>query len=212
MEKLKRLVERPFGELLFAHAVVIGDGATERAFLPPILREAVGSRAHGISVIDSEGMNDTLVQAVIKFARHAQLPVVVFADSDTAGADRVRSLASQGLLDESAEVVWVGEPGTTSSCSKPGRSIAIERMLIDAAPEACMAACEAMGTPATDIGSLLSTMKDLKGTVGATLAREFLLRHPYGDGTDWPEPLRRLAALLREEFGGHRALADQAAQ
>jgi putative ATP-dependent endonuclease of OLD family len=32
MEKLKRQVERLFGELLLASAIVIGDGATERAF------------------------------------------------------------------------------------------------------------------------------------------------------------------------------------
>ena len=50
MEKLKRLAERPFGDLLFASAIVVGDGATERAFLPVVLHEALGPLAHGISV------------------------------------------------------------------------------------------------------------------------------------------------------------------
>ncbi len=104
MEKLKRFVERPFGELLFARAVVIGGGATERAFLPPILRAALGSQAHGISVIDSTGMDNNLVPAVIKFARHAEFPIVVFADSDSAGKKRLQQLVDECRLDESTEV------------------------------------------------------------------------------------------------------------
>ena len=52
MEKLKRLAERPFGEILFASAIVVGDGATERGFLPPVLRHALGAKAHGVCVID----------------------------------------------------------------------------------------------------------------------------------------------------------------
>lgn len=210
MERLKRLVERPFGELLFARAVVVGDGATERAFLPPILRESMGSLANGVSVIDSGGMNNDLVQAVIKFARHAELRLVVFADSDTEGRNRVQTLISRGVLDESVEVVWAGGPDTASHGSRAGRSTAIERMLADAAPEACLAACEVMGAPAVDIGDLLPTMKDLKGTIGTALAREFLRRHPYTGGTDWPEPLRRLTTLLREGLAGPAAIADEA--
>lgn len=210
MERLKRLVERPFGELLFARAVVIGDGATERAFLPPVLRESIGSLANGVSVIDSGGMNNDLVQAVIKFARHAELRLVVFADSDTEGRNRVQALISRDVLDGSAEVVWAGESDTASRGSRAERSTAIERMLIDAAPEACLAACEAMGAPAAEIGDLLPTMKDLKGTIGTALAREFLHRHPYADGTGWPEPLRRLTAMLREGLAGPPAITDEA--
>ena len=108
MEKLTRLVERPFGELLFARAVVIGDGATERAFLPPVLREALGPLAHGVSVIDSAGMNADIVRAVIKFARHVTIPLVVFADGDGAGRRIVQTLLDEELIEESAEVVRSG--------------------------------------------------------------------------------------------------------
>ena len=44
MEKLKRMVERPFGELLFASIVVVGDGATERALLPVLIRQCSALR------------------------------------------------------------------------------------------------------------------------------------------------------------------------
>ena len=51
MEKLRRLVERPFGELLFASAVVIGDGATERALLPPLSPQCPRESRHTTSVL-----------------------------------------------------------------------------------------------------------------------------------------------------------------
>ncbi len=211
MEKLKRLVERPFGELLFAHAVVIGDGATERGFLPPVLRAALGPRAHGISVIDSAGMQNELVEAVIKFARHTGLRLVVFADSDTGGAKRIQSLASEDKLHPGNEVVCSGARSTTSSSSKDRQGAAIEKMLIEAAPEACMAAGAAMGTPTDNENGLLAIMKKHKGTIGAALAQEFLQRHPYGDGADWPEPLRQLTSLLREKNEDSTAASREAA-
>jgi len=214
MEKLKRLVERPFSELLFARAVVIGDGATERAFFPPILRAALGSRAHGISVIDSGGMNNNLVSAVIKFARHAEFPIVIFADSDTAGAERVRQLVGQSKLDESTEVVWASESSTHADSSQQDRSVAIERMMIDASSEACKAACKAMGTSVadeTDERDLLSALQDHKGAIGTTLAKEFLSTHPYTDGSNWPKPLRELTELMKARLNETPATAPEVA-
>lgn len=200
MEKLARLVERPFGELLFARAVVIGDGATERAFLPPVLREALGPLAHGISVIDSAGMKADVAGPVIKFARHATIPLVVFADHDAAGRRAVKALVDDWTLDEPSEVVWSAAAGP----DEPGaeRGAAIERMMINAAPDACMAACEALNTPVEGSEQLLDAMKGLKGSIGGLLASEFIERHPYGDGNGWPEPLRQLADALRKRLSG----------
>lgn len=202
MEKLTRLVERPFGDLLFARAIVIGDGATERAFLPPVLREALGPRAHGISVVDSAGMNDQVVRAVIKFARHVEVPVVVFADADRAGAARINSLVSDGLLDESREVVWVSGAGAgvdrSDRSAEPGA--VIEKMMINAAPEVCGAACAALGEAPGAAADLLEVMKRHKGTIGAVLAREFVAARPFAQASGWPEPLRRLMVVLRERL------------
>ncbi len=97
-EATNRALERPVRDLLFARAIVVGDGATERAFLPPVLRDALGPLAHGISVVDSVGMERGLVGAVIKFARHIDVPLVIFADDDSAGRRQVgHFVASQQL-------------------------------------------------------------------------------------------------------------------
>ena len=190
-------MERPFGELLFARAVVIGDGATERAFLPLVLREAIGPLAHGVSIVDSAGMNPDIVRAVIKFARHVGIPLVVFADNDVAGKQAVKSLIGAGTLKESAEVVWSGledEKGTELGG-------AIERMMIHADREACVAACRSLSVSVGPEGDLLNAMKGLKGTIGGPLAHEFVMRHPYSSNTGWPEPLKQLVELLRAELG-----------
>ncbi|MEK8228708.1 TOPRIM nucleotidyl transferase/hydrolase domain-containing protein [Oerskovia sp. M15] len=96
MEKLKRLAERPFGEILFASAIVVGDGATERGFLPPVLRQALGAKAHGVCVIDPESMSTPTALAVAKFANTVGTPWFIFADSDPAGVAAVKALATTG--------------------------------------------------------------------------------------------------------------------
>lgn len=202
MEKLTRQVERPFGDLLFASAIVIGDGATERAFLPLVLRESLGPLAHGISVIDSGGMNDPIVRAVIKFARHAEVPLVVFADADQAARNTVDRLVKAGLLDASDEVVWAEHPGSSDQPGpRRGRTVAIERMMIEADVDACLAACRALGETLEPEDDVLEVMKRLKGSIGDVLAREFLAANPFVGEVDWPEPLRRLTSVLRGHLG-----------
>ena len=200
MQKLTRLAERPFGELLFASAIVIGDGATERAFLPPVLREALGALAHGISVIDSAGMNDQLVRAVIKFARHADVPLVVFADGDHAGRTRIGQLVDDGMLDEPREVVWTTRPSPTQPDQRREPSAAVEKMLIRAAMDVCEAACRALGeTPEGEV-EVFEAMKRHKGSIGAALARELVAARPIEEEEAWPEPLRNLVNVLRQHL------------
>ena len=200
MEKLTRLAERPFGDLLFARAIVIGDGATERAFLPPVLREALGPLAHGISVVDSVGMNDQIVRSVIKFARHVEVPLVVFADADQAGRARIANLVADGLVDESRDVVWANYPDFEQSDRGKESSVAIEKMMIGVAPDVCIAACASLGEAPQDKTDLLAAMKRHKGTIGAILAREFIAARPRAQASAWPGPLRRLTLVLREHL------------
>ena len=201
MEKLTRLVERPFGELLFASAIVIGDGATERAFLPPVLREALGALAHGISVIDSGGMNDPIVRAVIKYARHVDVPIVVFADGDHAGRTRIGQLVDAGTLDEDREVVWITRPDSAQPDQRSHSGVAVEKMLIGPALDVCKAACRALGESPTEAEvDVLEAMKRHKGTIGAALAREFIAVRPAEDEGSWPEPLCKLVDVLRRHL------------
>ena len=207
MEKLTRLAERPFGDLLFASAIVIGDGATERAFLPLVLRAALGPLAHGISVIDSGGMDGQVVPSVIKLARHVEAPLVVFADSDEAGRNSVRHLVTEELLNENLEVVWARDPRAQQVDRGKKSSVAVERMMIDFDSSVCLRACALLGDDPKVNGDILGTMKRHKGSIGGVLAREFVKAYP--DETEWPEPLVKLVSILRDRLGGEPVNAKE---
>ena len=138
MEKLKRLAERPFGEILFSSAIVLGDGATERALLPPLLRYALGARAHGLCVIDPESLKSDVAKAAVKFAEITNLPWFAIADSDSAGRDDVKDLMNGSNRHEADTIVWNGMPDLTAPNGRVG---ATEAMIVnfdhDLAKEAC---------------------------------------------------------------------------
>jgi putative ATP-dependent endonuclease of OLD family len=194
MEKLKRLVERPFGELLFASAIVVGDGATERAFLPIAIRHALAGRAHGVCVIDPESMNSDLAGAAIKFAKLIDVPWLLFADSDGPGTAAANSLIAEYGEGDSSNVVWVTSAGQRSL----GTGGAIEAMLVEFDAELCRTACLAVrpDLPATD--SALQLLTKMKGSVGPTLARRLIDEYP--DVETWPEPLRVLVDKLNSRL------------
>jgi putative ATP-dependent endonuclease of OLD family len=186
MEKLKRLVERPFGELVFASALVIGDGATERAFLPIVIRHALGTTAHGVAVVDPESMKSELAIAAVKFAKLVGIPWLLFADSDGPGRDAAATLADG----DETRIVWVTRTAGTA------RSVdtAIEQMLIDFDPALCRDACLRVRPDLDPAESELEMMKGLKGSVGGVLAG--MLVEKYPDPSSWPEPLRDLVNRL----------------
>jgi putative ATP-dependent endonuclease of OLD family len=193
MEKLRRQVERPFGELIFAKAVVIGDGATERAFLPVVIRHALGHSAHGVCAIDPGSMNSPLAKAAVKFAHITKTPWVLFADGDDAGTSAAEELMAEGDGDRT-RLVWIGTTdaaGVTSLC-------AFEAMMSTFDDEICWAACEDV-RPGTDRSKpLLKAMKTVKGSVGVALARR--LTEKYPDSAAWPGPLQALLMRLRQEL------------
>ena len=201
VEKLRRLVERPFGELLFAAAVVVVDGATERAFLPPVLRSALGRRAYGVSVVDTNGMGTPYAFAVVRFAERVGMPWILFADSDRPGrtaADRIL----QAFHGSPTQVVWSGS-------GAPVRSGALEKLLCDFDEATCRAACETLG-PVEPGTATLTAMKSSKGAIGHVLAREFLRAHPWSDGAsygrpDWPAPLVELVTKVHQIMEGDGA-------
>jgi putative ATP-dependent endonuclease of OLD family len=208
MEKLRRLVERPFGELLFASAVVVGDGATERALVPPLARHRLGVRAHGLCVVDPGSMASDHATAVVKFAKLVGIPWILFADTDEQGRRAVQRLIDDLGDGDTGHVVWVpGEPGE-------GHDGATEQMFIDHDRETCVLACRALGF---DEGAdLLDFMKRKKGALGRLLAEEHIDRHPWpcpsdvatGSTTEnsdseewpsdpnWPSPLVKLMQWL----------------
>ncbi len=167
MEKLRRMVERPFGELMFASAIVLGDGATERALLPPVLRHALPGRAHGVCVVDPGGMNSPYAEAIVDFADLTGVPWFLFVDSDGPGRAAAAKLAD-GNADR---IVWVPEEATGAA-----KGEATERMLIDFDADLCERACEKIGHRAGD--DLLRFMKGRKGVLGHLIAVELIATAP----------------------------------
>jgi putative ATP-dependent endonuclease of OLD family len=188
MEKLRRSVERPFGELLYASAVVLGDGATERALLPRLLRYVLGPIATGVCVIDPGSMGDPAAVGALKAARLLDVPWFIFADCDAAGNAAVSSLLA-GLL-PAAEHTRARQDHVV----EVGGGAATEAMFAAFDVELCRAAATA-ARPGIDTSEVLDALTKVKGTIGRYLADELIGRYP--DSERWPEPLRRLTDLIR---------------
>lgn len=191
MEKLKRLAERPFGEILFSSAIVLGDGATERALLPPLLRHALGARAHGLCVIDPESLKSDVAKAAIKFAEMTNLPWFAIADSDDAGRNDVKELTGSSNRQQSDTIIWNGKADSTAP---NGRTGATEAMLVDFDAQLAKDACELVRPDMVPVSNILKSMSKLKGSIGVTLAGLMIQRHP--DHTKWPAPLQELISKL----------------
>lgn len=199
MEKLRRLVERPFGELVFASALIVGDGATERAFLPIVIRHALGTRAHGVCVVDPENIASSLGHAAIKFAKLIGIPWLLFCDSDPAGQAAAQQLMDAHADGDASHLVLI--TGGDPIDGAPG---AIERMLITFDEDLCRDACFDTRPNLDAESSTLDLMKRVKGSVGTALARGLISKYP--NPTDWPAPLttllEQLTAFLGAETGG----------
>lgn len=92
--KVRRLVERPYGEVLFARLVIIGDGATERAGLPVFARAHWGGiepEGKCVSIIDPGGLSQAA--PVVKVLEDLGIAWLILADGDEAA---VRDLATIG--------------------------------------------------------------------------------------------------------------------
>ncbi len=191
MEKLKRLVERPFGELLFASALVIGDGATERAFLPPVIRHALGHRAHGVCVIDPGSLGSPLANAAVKFAELISIPWVLFSDSDEKGREAAIKLVKTHANGEQSHIVWV--EGNNSD--RDSSSSAFEHMMTHFDRGLSIQACK-------EINEYQTRLNKLKGSVGTPLAKLFIEK--YSKLETWPLPLQELTSKLEALLETHR--------
>ncbi len=198
MEKLKRQVERPFGELLFASALIIGDGATERGMLPPLIRHALGPLAHGVCVIDPGSMNSPLASAAVKFARLVGMPWYLFADGDGDGLAAVRTLCgAHGDADE------LGQPRAVLRETQG----ASESMMVAFDDGLCRAAALAARPGDDESFTTLELLTRCKGSAGPHLAHELISRYPNAE--DWPDSIRRLIAILRNALAASSGSVEE---
>lgn len=189
MEKIRRLVERPFGELLFASSVVLGDGATERGFLPVVLRHALQHRSHGVATIDTGSLNGELSKAVVKFAAMTRMPCVIFADSDSAGKAAIKDLLGVAGA-YPITVVWINGVDSKGN-PNPG---AIEDMLLDFDELMCGRVCDHV-RPGLN-GTIKQRLKQIKGSSGRYLAEEMIRSYPTVSA--WPPPVQQLVETLKD--------------
>lgn len=188
-------MERPFGELLFASAVIIGDGATERALIPPVLRHSLKGRAHGVCVVDPGSMNSEHAVAIVKFAQLVGIPWFLFSDSDKPGQKAARDLIQIHGDGNESRVVWVREPSALVGT----RGIATEQMLIDFSSDLCERACETIGFEQG--ADVLKFMSRHKGAIGSLIANELIKlgEWPAGESEQnslWPLPICSLVRKL----------------
>lgn len=112
--QFRRFVERPFGEIIFARAIVLCDGSTERYVLPILLSGHFGSNPAGlgISFVDCESMNKPHTQMIVRAAHDLDLPWLAFTDNDTAGQFALGNVThpatGEALTRDSDEVVMSG--------------------------------------------------------------------------------------------------------
>ena len=112
--QFRRFVERPFGEIIFARAIVLCDGSTERYVLPALLSGyfKCDPAGLGISFVDCESMNKPRTSSVIRAAHDLELPWLAFTDRDAAGHFALRNIThpatGKPLTPDSDQVVMSG--------------------------------------------------------------------------------------------------------
>ncbi len=123
--QFRKYVERPFGEILFARAIVFGDGSTERCVLPVLLSGYFGCHPAGlgISFFDCESMDQNQTGVVVKAAHDLGIRWLIFVDNDPSGSKALNRiyhpLTGEKLTIESEEVIVSGDEQ-------------IEQLLVDA--------------------------------------------------------------------------------
>lgn len=109
--KVRRLVERPYGEVLFARLVIIGDGATERAGIPVFARahwNGIECEGKCVSVVDPGSLSQA--GSLVKVLEDLAIPWVILADGDDAATRALTTIGARigRVLDEaSPEVVML---------------------------------------------------------------------------------------------------------
>lgn len=175
-EKMKRFVERPFGEILFASGIIIGDGASERGFLPHIIRHALGADASGICVVDPGSLSQA--KPIIDYAEAVQIPCILFVDCDDGGRKDEKNMPSY------ARRIWsTGDKDTDG---------ALEEILVEHNQDWVLETCRDL-LPSVD-GTALERLKKLKGSYGSPLGKDFVRR--FSTVADWPIGFRNLIDSL----------------
>jgi putative ATP-dependent endonuclease of OLD family len=188
--QFRRFVERPLGEIFFARLVVFGDGTTERNTLPVLLAPLLGCDpgGMGITFVDTEGMGTPKVSKVIEALDKLDIPWLVYADNDEAGAQALAKIEVDGVpMDFDHVNVVVGGFKQT------------EQLLVDAGYDAEIEAVAAEA--GRSLGGALTPLKFLCG--GKGWAAEEVARKAVVAGREIPQPVKDLADAIHSKIDRH---------
>ncbi len=199
MIKLRRLAERPHGQVLFSRLVIIGDGASERAALPVFARHHWGTNPEGkgVSFVDPLSLGQSSL--LIALLEELGIPWLVFADGDQGGRNALKAIGrriSRRVTKSSDEVVMLPEGQDfegylISQGLQPAIEEAITRQYGGAALTAFSKSVVDRHLDQADL--VLEFLKSRKGTYGASMA-EAIVETLYKTGRPMPD---LIAELLR---------------
>lgn len=189
--QFRKYVERPFGEILFARAVVFGDGSTERCALPALLYGYFGCHPAGLGVsfFDCESMDQNQTKIIIYAAHDLGIKWLLFVDKDASGSKAISKikhpLTKKQLTLESDEVIMSGNKQ-------------IEQLLVDAdySEEIEEVAGENNIEIVPDKKGYLQFLTDNKPWV----AEQVAIKAVKND-RQLPAPINELGRRLEEELG-----------
>ena len=93
--KLRRLAERPHGQVLFSRLVIVGDGATERAALPVFAREHWGIDPEGMGVSFVDPLSLGQAAPLIGLLDDLGIPWLALVDGDQGGRDALKTIKNR---------------------------------------------------------------------------------------------------------------------
>lgn len=194
-ERFTKLAERPFGELLFCDAIVVADGATERAMLPVVLRAALGTRSNGITVVHPGSMTNPNATTIVKLARRHSIPCFLFADDDKSGRSGLKNLLT---LETDSFLI---------TSATYGDAYDTEPYFVNKYPEVAREVCEFTGgSDKVTTEEMIDHLGEHKGWYGRYLGEMFVshIENCLEDNdalmspTSWPSPFQELIQWANE--------------
>lgn len=192
VEQFRRFFGRPFGEVLFARLVVLGDGASEQNTLPTLVAMALNLEPTclGVTFVDCQSMGDyNRVNKMLRALHDLGIPWIYFADNDAAGRTALANThdPATGMALSFAHSAVVTLQGTKQ----------LEQLLIDAGyGDEVTAIAHLHGDSATDDDSRLRFLRANKAW-----ASEQVVRTARAAGKPQPAQIDDLISAIRTALG-----------
>lgn len=207
--KVRRLVERPYGQVLFARLVIIPDGATERGALPVFARAYWnGTELEGkcVTMVDPESLANA--HALVKLLEDLGIPWLLLADGDTAAKKaltRIGECVGRPLDATSPEVVMLPDGQSFESyLLHQGLGPQIEQAISDLYGPTALSDFRSHGGNSSleEDALLLKFLKAKKGSYGQSVAEAIVATNDATGSPTIPAKLRELFERADQLLGG----------